>query len=194
MCDDESGGLAVLSQTSTTIVANTNSKVKSGTNTSGADSQLNPYGVVASTVLNHGNVVILSVPDGANYLDLFNEWVGSNPTVSPVVRVFGEVPHRVENPGSGSLAGQTFNWPYDYNSAFFNPSTAKEGTDWKPLNNIASGSHDITLSSTIVLDNGTSKRGASTTVNLRGCKRVMVLIDTACVTPTHSLVGGHFGS
>jgi len=184
-----SAGMPISAQTTTTITANDNSKAKTGTNTSGADSQFNPYGIVAGTVLNHGNIHIITVPDGCTYVDLTHEYTvaGGNPTTLPVVRVFGEVPARPDSEKP---------WPGDISTSFYNPGDPSDTRDWKALGDLRNGLFAVTLgdlSLPFVQDNGTSRRSEPATVNVTGCRKIIVAIDTAAVGPTSGCIIAHFG-
>lgn len=183
----ECNGVAIASQATSTLVFNTNSLAKTGSSTSGANSQFNPYGVVAGTVANHGNVRIYDVPPGASYLDLVHEWTGTNPAVRPIVRVFGSVPRRGDAKQS---------WPGDLDTSFFNPGFDSETQDWRPLGNLQTSDYSLELylaGDEVAEDNGTTRRSAPRTINLCGVDRVMVLIDTAGDTATEGMVVGWFG-
>lgn len=190
------GGFPITSQTSTTVVLNANSKAKTGTNASGADSELNPYGVLGATVLNHANVYVVTVPEGSSYLDIVHEWIGTDPATLPVVRVFGEVPARVNTTREGDLAESYIeSWPHDVDASYFNPGDGST-TDWKPIGSALTGEYKLTLGDTdddVYQDNGTSKRSKPVTISVTGCSRVMVLIGVAAATPTKGLVIGWFG-
>lgn len=187
-----SRGVNILSQTSSTIVLNTDAKSKTGSGATGANSQLNPFGVLGETSQNNANVVVVTVPQGANYLDMILEYTGTDPTTTCKVRVFGEVPPKHEYGADGLHA----TWPYDYDTSYYNPGNGKDQGDWKPLGDSKTGSFLIELDDStnrVALDNGTSKRTVPKTVNIAGCTRIMVLIDTACIAPTKALVAGWFG-
>jgi len=187
------GAEAIASKTSTTVVLNTNALQKTGASGSGADSQLNPFGVTGATSTNHANVCIVAVPDGANYLDLALEYTGSNPTVTCKVRVFGAT-HSRDNGSTTDMAHKI--WPADFDSAYFNPGDSATTSDWKPLGDLRNVNFLIELDNAadrVTLDNGTSKRSTIKTVNIAGCSHVMVLVDTAATVSTKALVIGWFG-
>lgn len=187
----ESLGELIGSATSTTLVLNADSKTKTGTNnTAVADSQYNPHGVLAGTVLNHANVLIATIPPGSSILDLCHEYTGSAPGVSPIVRCYVEVPERGTNIDANN-ANKV--WPNDFNVGFFNPGADANTSDWKPAFSAKTGNHAITLTGTAQA-NGTSIRSEVQSINVLGGKRVMVVIDTAATTSTLGCIIGWFGS
>lgn len=179
----ECNGIPIASQSSSTITLNRNSKAKSGTNATGEDSHLNPYGVLSEDVLNHGNIWVVTVPPGASYLDIVHEFTGTGPTTSPKIRVFGEVPTR---------DGANVSWPADFDTDFFQPGVDHESTDWKPLGDLRNADFDPELTG-LSQSTATSQRSEPKTVSVAGCSRVMVLIDTAADVVTKGQIVGWFG-
>jgi len=191
-------------QTTPTCVLNTNSKVVTGAG-SGADLVTNPFGVMNGTVTNHANVIRVPVPENATYLDIANEWVGTNPTTDPIIRAYGNVGSRPYNDSNKPV------WPADFDTSFYNPSitrtTADNRTlaspeDFKALGDMRAGTYlmtvgeDVSAGGTVGnphLDNGTSKRGKIVTLNVTGVKEVIIVVATACVGPTKSMLVGWFG-
>lgn len=152
----------------------------------------NPFTALDGTASNHANVIRVPVLLGANYVDLFHEWTGTDPTTRPKVRVFGRFPFR----DSDATNPTTATWPSDVNTSMGSPGTTRDSYDWLPLAT-DDGTTLIELGNAIdpvPFTNGTSKRSASTTVRTRGALEVIVLIDTISVANTLGLVAGTFGS
>lgn len=198
-----SQGVSVLSQSSTTVVLNSNALLATGLGLGGGpsndDTPLNPHGIFAGTVTNHANCVAVDVPDGATYLDICIEWPEGDPDPStlPTVTAFGAVLPRAEGGEITTPARKT--WPSDFDSTFFNPGSGSDDIDWKPLGNLKDGLFRIVVGDAstpafLTQENGTTKRGSIVTINVTGVRKVLVPIFTAGVGPTKMMVIGWFGS
>lgn len=140
----------------------------------------NPYTAKSGAQADSANVVPHLVPDDATTLELFAEWIGTVPTGTLKVRVFGRVPRRPT---------QRFrNWPSDVNDEFaIHDETVSEESsseagptvledEWVPLLDSA-GNAAITIPLVKASTNGTSNRGTAAKVLTAGVGEVLVLID-----------------
>ncbi len=166
-----------------TTVFVSDAKTKTGTNTSGADSQFNPAGVIDGSVLNHGKIYEVTVPDGATTLDLCCEWTGTTPTTRPKVRVFGRTPGR----GDDAVT------PWDIDNTFGVAPTNIASDDWRP---IASGTSFLVElgnnTNPIAQSSASSIRSELSEFKVKGLRRILVLVDVAAIGPTAAMVVGWF--
>jgi len=166
-----------------------------------ADHPKSPWAYLSETnESTAANVLLTSVPTGATALDLFHEFNGALPVVLPKVRVFGEVPY-TKHPGHPLIAA-----PSSVLHGANIGTTANMLNDWIPLPDTA-GNYAITIGSateTEPMHNdapdtastgaaaGGIARSTTATLYLRGCVRVIVLIDTAATTIPTGQIAGNF--
>lgn len=182
---------AIGAASSTTLVLNKNALQVQGT-ASAADRSQNPAGILAGTVTNHANVIIVEVPPGAAFLDICTEWTGTAPTTLPEAACFGLTPKR---PDAGTAQST---WPYDFDADFANPGQAAATQDWRPLPNLATGAVTQAVGSSTSVGTiaqycgSASLRGPIVTFNVAGCSRIMVPVTVAGVGPTKAMIIGWF--
>lgn len=185
-------GARTLGAVSEIAVFNTNSLALTGTG-SGENDYRNPYGVLAGTVTNHGNVRVIPVPPGASQLDLFHEWVvggGADPTTFPQVAAFGSLPAR--GLSAKEIASRYSKWPNDIDSDFTNPGATSE--DWRALQD-ASANCLLTLPpglTEVCQVAAASRRCPFATFYVVGHDKVMVTIGRAGVGPDKGMIVGNF--
>lgn len=159
------------------IVLNTNSK-------SANSAPLNPYSAEASAL-------VVGVPQGANFLELFHDYTGTDPVTALVVRAFGHVP-TFGIPSTSALKHPDRSWPYDANSSFGTNLTDM----WIPLidpdgDTSGTGYYALTFASAILSATGL-KRSPPKYVYLSGCDAVNIRVSVAATDATVGVVSGRF--
>lgn len=147
-----------------------------------ADDPSDPYYTLAGSDTAAGNVYRVAVPSGAAYLCMSHEFHGASSVATPpVVRAYGKL--AVQPNAATPVAGGV-------SASFYSPS----GTDgqWVLLGNMNTGAYRITLGSAgeaeTMYVGQTSYRSLPSTVHLRGCSEVIVVIDTAASGITGGVV------
>jgi hypothetical protein len=170
----EGQGVAIVSQTTAMVPANTNASLATG------DSATYPQGVVAGTSANHAVVVALPVPHGANYVDLYHCYEGS-PSSGPSIKAFGKLPKRSPSASDVSLAKVSASFAEQSEEAY-QPLPEKDTNNFNP---------------TLPIDIGLALPGATIstpiTLYLKGSEVLYVLVSAATVGGSASSIAAVFG-
>jgi hypothetical protein len=152
-----------------------------------ADYPKSPNSTISDDDAQAALVHVQAVPTGASALDLYVISDTTPFSTSPVIRVFGEIP-LINTPQIDSPH-------YVDASVYENPTTAYSSpqNQWLPLSD-EDGNYAITMPVTTAMETPVIANAIceAKTIHTRGCKRVIVLVETPGVGPSTSLIAGCF--
>lgn len=150
------------------------------------DYPIAPHNIINDDDNYGSNVHVQAAPTGASAIDLYCVVNGASPfTSAPIIRVYGEIPlintPQIDSPhhvGSGTYENPVTAWTPSQNQ-------------WLPLAD-DSGNYAITMPTTSAMENSAGYICEGKTVYTRGCKRIMVTVQTAGVDADAALIAGCF--